>query len=188
MSALAAVWAHPRLSHSRFLPIDKLDLDSFAKEKTAPGELALVKFLRMLDHICHDAPGKNLHFEPNADILRPVRPQIQPGFEIDRCISSRPQKPPPGRKNLRPPHLMAPETARPQIRVKSPPATPHGPQHRRLTVNHLGVIVGETIARERAEQLIPLITKSPFKSTNLCWITNRQQVPSTAPGGAPVSS
>ena len=102
---------HPRLPHSRFLPIDKLDLDSFAKEKTAPGELALVKFLRMLDHICHDAPGKNLHFEPNADILRPVRPQIQPGFEIDRCISSRPQKPP-GRKSASnhppPPHLMAP--------------------------------------------------------------------------------
>jgi len=46
---------------------------------------------------------------------------------------------------------------------------------RRLTVNHLGVIVGETIARERAEQLIPLITKNPYKSTNLCWITNRQQ-------------
>ena len=119
MSALAAVWAHSRLPHSRFLPIDKLDLDSFAKEKTAPGELALVKFLRMLDHICHDAAGKNLHFEPNADILRPVRPQIQPGFEIDRCISSRPQKPPPGRKsdahltesasNHPPPHLMAPE-------------------------------------------------------------------------------
>ena len=54
----------------RFLPIDKLDLESYAKEKTAPGELALVKFLRMLDHICHKAPGKNLHFEPNADILR----------------------------------------------------------------------------------------------------------------------
>lgn len=112
MSALAAVWAHSRLPHSRFLPIDKLDLDSFAKEKTAPGELALVKFLRMLDHICHDAPGKNLHFEPNADILRPVRPQIQPGFEIDRCISSRPQKPPPGR---------------PQ---KSSSTTPHGPRNR----------------------------------------------------------
>lgn len=112
MSALAAVWAHSRLPHSRFLPIDKLDLDSFAKEKTAPGELALVKFLRMLDHICHDAPGKNLHFEPNADILRPVRPQIQPGFEIDRCISSRPQKPPPGQIRWPPhppPHLMAPE-------------------------------------------------------------------------------
>ena len=57
---------------NRFLPIDKLDLDSFAKEKTGPGELALVKFLRMLDHICHRAPGKNLHFEPNADILRSV--------------------------------------------------------------------------------------------------------------------
>jgi hypothetical protein len=57
---------------NRFLPIDKLDLDSFAKEKTSPGELALVKFLRMLDHICHRAPGKNLHFEPNADILRSV--------------------------------------------------------------------------------------------------------------------
>ena len=117
MSALAAVWAHSRVSHSRFLPIDKLDLDSFAKEKTAPGELALVKFLRMLDHICHDAPGKNLHFEPNADILRPVRPQIQPGFEIDRCISSRPQKSPstanpgPARSasNHLPLHLMAPE-------------------------------------------------------------------------------
>ena len=52
------------------MPIDKLDLGSFAAEKTAPGELALVNFLRMLSHICSNAPGKNLHFEPNAEILR----------------------------------------------------------------------------------------------------------------------
>ena len=61
------------------------------------------------------------------------------------------------------------------------------PPPRRLTVNHLGVIVGETIARERAEQLIPLITKNPYKSTNLCWITNRQQVQySTIPSPFPI--
>ena len=163
----------------------------------------------MLDHICHRAPGKNLHFEPNADILRSVPTPIGSGRSCRFSLGSgrvcqqsqwhRPFRrsggicplvhlgvPPSGLacpissdRRVRPPLgigvVSVPQAwallVRHQISRKSDGLTPR----RRLTVNHLGVIVGETIARERAEQLIPLITKNPYKSTNLCWITNRQQ-------------
>lgn len=101
-------------SKAALIRIDTLDMGSFA-DRTGPGELALVHFMKMLDHIQFNAPDKGMNFPVNTSILK------------------------------------------------------------QLVVNHLGVIVGESVAAAHSEQLIGIVSKKKLRSGNLCWITNRQQ-------------
>lgn len=56
-------------SKTGLIRIDTLDMGSFA-DRTGPGELALVRFLQMLDHIQFNSPEKSMHFPVNSDILK----------------------------------------------------------------------------------------------------------------------
>jgi hypothetical protein len=56
-------------SKTGLIRIDTLDMGSFA-DRTGPGELALVHFLQMLDHIQFNSPEKSMHFPVNSEILK----------------------------------------------------------------------------------------------------------------------
>lgn len=56
-------------SKTGLVRIDTLDMGSFA-DRTGPGELALVLFLRMLDHVQFNSPDKSMHFPVNSEILK----------------------------------------------------------------------------------------------------------------------
>lgn len=52
-------------SKAALIRIDTLDMGSFA-DRTGPGELALVHFLQMLDHVQFNAPDKAMKFPVNS--------------------------------------------------------------------------------------------------------------------------
>lgn len=64
-------------SKAALIRIDTLDMGSFA-DRTGPGELALVHFLQMLDHVQFNAPDKAMNFPVNSQSQKRRRSAFLP--------------------------------------------------------------------------------------------------------------